>query len=50
MLLWPQHITVPLVNTAHEWPPSRAMLVAVVMPDTVTGMVLSVVVPFPSCP
>ena len=48
--LLPQHFIVPSVSRAHEWEPPRAMLVVVVMPDTSTGVVLSVVVLSPSWP
>jgi hypothetical protein len=46
----PQHFIVPSVSKAHEWEVPRATLVAVVMPDTATGVELSVVVPSPSEP
>jgi hypothetical protein len=47
--LLPQHFIVPSASTAHEWEAPRAMLVAVVMPATSTGMVRgAVVVPLPS--
>ena len=35
---------------AHEWRPPRAMLVAVVMPETSTGVVREKAVPSPSWP
>ena len=49
-LLSPQHFAVPSVSTAHEWSNPRTTLVAVVIPETSTGVVRSVVVPSPSWP
>ena len=46
--LEPQHLIAPPVSRAHECEPPRAMLVAVVIPVTLTGVVLSVVVPSPT--
>jgi hypothetical protein len=48
--LSPQHLAVPSVSTAHEWSVPTITLVAVVMPETSTGVVRSVVVPSPSWP
>jgi hypothetical protein len=48
--LEPQHFIVPPVSRAHECESPRAMLVAVVIPDTETGVVRWVVVPSPSSP
>ena len=49
-LLSPQHFAVPSVSTAHEWSVPAITLVVVVMPETSTGVVRSVVVPSPSWP
>ena len=46
----PQHLIAPPVSRAHELAVPGAMLVAVDIPDTSTGMLLSVVVPSPSWP
>ncbi len=50
LLFEPQHFTVPSVKRAHEWEYPRAMLVAVVMPDTSTELVVEAVVPSPRLP
>ena len=46
----PQQFTLPSVSRAHEWYEPVEMLVAVVMPETSTGVLLEVVVPSPSWP
>jgi uncharacterized membrane protein len=49
--LLPQHMAVPSARTAHEWSPPALMVVASVMPVTVTAVDgEGVVVPTPSCP
>jgi hypothetical protein len=51
-LLTPQHWTVPFASRAQVWTPAAAIEidVAVVMPETVTGTRLLVVLLFPSWP
>ena len=52
-LLLPQHSTVPPVRTAHEWPQPALTWMAVAMPSTSTGVVLSppsATLVFPSSP
>ena len=46
----PQHMTVLSERTLQLWDPPAETAVALVMPETVTGLVLWVVVPSPSCP
>ena len=48
--LLPQHVMAPPVSRAHEWESPRAILFAVEILNTSTGVELWVVVPFPSWP
>ena len=47
---WPQHRTVPVASSAHEWsaPAPAATATAFVIPLTVTGPLAGLVVPLPS--
>ena len=47
---FPQHLTVSLESTAHEWLYPEETEVAVLMLLTETGVDWSVVLPLPSCP
>ena len=50
-LLSPQHLTAPPLVSAQLWTPPAAIAVTpLCSPETSTGVELSVVVPFPSCP
>src|SRR5207237_902971 len=46
----PQHSTVPLAISAHEWVKPPAMATTRESPPTATGVDELVVVPFPNCP
>jgi hypothetical protein len=48
--LEPQHWTCPSLNRAHVWYFPTLIRVAVKMPNTVTGMALSLSVALPSWP
>ena len=48
--LVPQHMTAPVLSTAQVWSKPAETLVAVDMPETSTGVALSVVVLLPSWP
>jgi len=49
--LWPQHLTPPPLVSAQVWKlPAVIALTPLARPETSTGMVLLVVVPFPSWP
>src|SRR5450631_1759606 len=54
-LLYPQHSTLPPETRAQAWAPPTVIAVAVVIPETITGVVMHrhpvvIVVPLPSWP